>query len=349
MTNLPDRGERTEIQQKRSKPITRRSFLTITAAAGGLLAVGGFAKLGGGRQPITVRDQRLLMGTVIHLAVVAPDAGQGQAAIDATFSAMERLIGLFDYRRADSALGLLNRDGELANPPTELTALLTQAQAISALSDGAFDVTVQPMLDAYRRGETDMTQANRFVDYRRLSVDEGRIRLEQPGMAVTLDGLAKGRVIDEAVTSLRRLGFDQVLVEAGGDMMGLGRREKGMPWRVGVANPRPTTQTGQLLATLDLSDRALATSGDYMNYFVQDFSAHHIVDPRTGHSPTELASVTVMAPTATEADALSTTFMVLGAAQGMALAATLPSVEALFVTKTLQQFATSGFPKTTRS
>lgn len=339
--------------QQPSTGITRRSFLTITAVAGGLLAAGGVARLGrsaaSGSQPVTVRDERLLMGTVIHLAVVAPDAVQGQTAISATFSAMQRLIGFFDYRRADSALGILNRTGELANPPAEFTALLAQAQAISALSDGAFDVTVQSLLDAYGRGETDPTPYEKLVDYRQLSVTDERISLGQPGMAITLDGLAKGRVIDEAVTSLRGLGFDRVLVEAGGDMMGVGKRADGTSWRVGVANPRPTAQAGQLLATLDLADGALATSGDYMNYFVQDFSAHHIVDPRTGHSPAELASVTVMAPTATEADALSTTFMVLGVTQGLALATKLPNIEALLITKTLQQHATSGFPKTTNS
>ncbi len=331
-----------------STGMTRRSFLTITAMTGGLLAAGGVARLGrsdaSSSQPVTVRDERLLMGTVIHLAVVAPDAVQGQGAIAATFSAMQRLIGYFDYRRADSALGILNRTGELANPPAEFTALLAQAQAISALSDGAFDVTVQPLLDAYGRGESDPTPYATLVDYRRLSVDAAKISLGQPGMAITLDGLAKGRVIDEAVTTLRGLGFDRVLVEAGGDMMGVGQRADGTSWRVGVANPR--SKSGELLATLDLADGALATSGDYMNYFVQDFSAHHIVDPRTGHSPSELASVTVMAPTATEADALSTTFMVLGVAQGLALATRLSNIEALFVTKTLQQHATSGFPKT---
>ncbi|MBP7964886.1 MAG: FAD:protein FMN transferase [Caldilineaceae bacterium] len=334
-----------------STGMTRRSFLTITAMTGGLLAAGGVARLGrsdaSSSQPVTVRDERLLMGTVIHLAVVAPDAVQGQGAIAATFSAMQRLIGYFDYRRADSALGILNRTGELANPPAEFTALLAQAQAISALSDGAFDVTVQPLLDAYGRGESDPTPYAKLVDYRRLSVDAAKISLGQPGMAITLDGLAKGRVIDEAVTTLQKLGFDRVLVEAGGDMMGVGQRADSTPWRVGVANPR--SKSGELLATLNLADGALATSGDYMNYFVQDFSAHHIVDPRTGHSPSELASVTVMAPTATEADALSTTFMVLGVAQGEALAARLPNIEALFVTKTLQHHATSGFPKTTRS
>ena len=93
-----------------STGMTRRSFLTITAMTGGLLAAGGVARLGrsdaSSSQPVTVRDERLLMGTVIHLAVVAPDAVQGQGAIAATFSAMQRLIGYFDYRRADSALGI---------------------------------------------------------------------------------------------------------------------------------------------------------------------------------------------------------------------------------------------------
>ena len=331
-----------------STPMTRRSFLTITAAAGGLLAVGGVVRTGwGSPQPVTVRDERTLMGALIHLAVVAPDADQGAAAIAATFTAMQRLIEFFDHRRPDSALAILNREGRIVRPPAEFTALLAQAQAISAWSRGAFDVTVQPLLDAYGRGETDVAQVRKLVDYGQLSVGADRISLGQPGMAVTLDGLAKGRVIDEAVAVLRGRGFDRVLVEAGGDLAGLGQRADGTPWRVGVAHPR--AQSGQILATLELTNRALATSGDYMNYFIQDFSAHHIVDPRTGHSPSELASVTVMAPTATEADALSTAFMVLGSAQGVALAARLPNVEALFVTKTMQQIATPGFPTTTRS
>ena len=326
--------------------LTRRSFLTMTAVAGGLLAAGGLVQAGRRGEIATVREERLLMGTVIHLAVVAPDVDQGKAAIVKTFSAMERLIELFDYRRPQSALATLNRTGSIANPPAEFHELLTLAQTVSVQSDGAFDITVFPLLDGYGRGETDLAPYSHLVDYRRLHVETDRVHLDRPGMAVTLDGLAKGRVIDEGVAALRGLGFDQVLVESGGDLAVLGRRGDGAPWRVGVAHPRDQS-AGKLLASLDLAGGALATSGDYMNYFTQDFSAHHIVDPRTGRSPAELAGVTVMAPTAAQADALSTALMVLGPVQGQALAAQWPDVEALFVTKTMEQIHTPGFPTMT--
>ena len=321
--------------------ITRRSFLTITAVAGTLLAAGQAVNLTRQRGQIMVRDQRLLMGTTIHLAVAAPSESDGKAAIDATFAAMQRLIALFDYRRPDSTLSTLNRDGIVHDAPTEFMALLALAQTIGAQSAGAFDVTVQPILDARRRGEADLVPLLALVDYRRLHVDSRSIYLETPGMAVTLDGLAKGRVIDEAVASLHSVGYDHVLVEAGGDLAGRGSRMDAQPWRVGLAHPR---NNSALLTTVNLVDAALATSGDYMNYLAQDFSAHHIVDPRTGVSPSELAAATVLAPTATEADALSTALMVLGVEQGKTLLAQRPGTEALFVTKSMEAIRTEGFP-----
>ncbi|MBI1296604.1 FAD:protein FMN transferase [bacterium] len=320
--------------------MTRRSFLTITAVAGGLLAAGQAVNLTRPRRQINVREQRLLMGTTIHLAVVAPSESDGRAAIEATFAAMQRLIALFDYRRPDSTLSMLNRDGIVYDAPTEFTALLALAQTIGAQSAGAFDVTVQPLLDARRRGEADLAPLLTLVDYRRLHVDSRSIYLETSGMAVTLDGLAKGRVIDEAVASLRSLGYDHVLVEAGGDLAGRGSRIDAQPWRVGLAHPR---NSSALLTTVNLVDAALATSGDYMNYLAQDFSAHHIVDPRTGISPSDLAAVTVLAPTATEADALSTALMVLGVERGKALLAQHPDTAALFVTKSMEEIQTEGF------
>ncbi|MEZ4633602.1 MAG: FAD:protein FMN transferase [Caldilineaceae bacterium] len=334
---------RTESAARRSLRPTRRSFLTITAVAGGLLAVGASLDLAPPRGQTIVRQERMLMGTLIHLAVVSPNARRGQEAIDVTFAAMQRLIAIFDARRPDSTLSQLNRAGAVAHPPAEFTQLLQLALTISAQSRGAFDVTVQPVLDARRSGEDDLNPALALVDYHRLHVDGDSVRLDSPGMAVTLDGLAKGRVIDEAVASLRELGYDHVLVEAGGDLAGSGQRADATPWRVGVAHPR---QSGNLLSTLDITDAALATSGDYMNYLAQDFSAHHIVDPRTGMSPAELAGVTVMAPTAALADALSTALMVLGIDQGTALLTHWPDTSALFVTKSMAQVPTDGFPMT---
>ena len=312
--------------------ISRRRFLQITAAAGALLVGGRLLS----RHPLhTSRETRTLMGTVINLALVTPDREAGQEAVERTFAEMARLILLFDHRRPEAALARLNETGRLASPALELLELLellSLAVHYGELTGGAFDVTIKPRLDGNPA----------HVDYRQLAISPWEIRLDKPGMAVTLDGIAKGRVVDGAVASLAACGFDNVLVEAGGDLFGGGARADGSPWRVGVAHPR--AGNGALLATFAIGARAMATSGDYQQVFTPDFSQHHIVDPRTGRSPAELASATVLAPSATDADALSTACLVLGKDAGLALLEQLPHVAGLLVTKEMARFATRDFP-----
>ena len=148
-------------------------------------------------------------------------------------------------------------------------------------------------------------------------------------------------LIGGGVATLRRLGFHYVLVEAGGDLAARGRRSDGALWRVGVTHPR---RTGSPLTALSMTGRAAATSGDYAHTFRADYSQHHILDPRRGCSPAQLASVTVLAPTATDADALSTAAMVLGTDAGLPLLERLPHVEGLFVTKEMTALHTTGLP-----
>lgn len=312
-----------------SAGISRRRFLQITAAASALLA--------GGRWLVrprlhTIRETHTLMGTVINLALVTPDAAAGQDTVERTFAEMARLITLFDYRQPQTLLARLNQSGRLVAPPAELVELLSLARSYGELTGGAFDVTVKPLLDGSAAP----------VDYRQLFVSREEIRLGRPGMAVTLDGIAKGRVVDGAVAVLNGCGFDNVLVEAGGDLFGGGARADGSPWRVGVAHPR--AGEGSVLATFSVEARAAATSGDYQHYFVTDFSEHHIVDPHSGHSPLELASATVLAPSATDADALSTACLVLGKEAGLSLLARLPNVAGLLITKEMERLATANFP-----
>jgi thiamine biosynthesis lipoprotein len=325
------------------QPLSRRRFLQIIAAT---TAVSGAYLVGKrpsfGRQFTAFNETRVLMGTVVNLAVIGDDATAARQTIADTLAEMERLIALFDHRQPHSPLARLNQTGQLADPPAELTAIIQQAQQYGDLTGGAFDISVKPLLDAHRAGlPIDAYLA--VVDYRQIETSAAQIRLGQPGMALTLDGIAKGRVVDGATAVLQARGFQNILVEAGGDLMGLGMRPDGAPWRVGLAHPRATTD-GALLRVLPLAAQAAATSGDYQHSFSQDFRQHHIVNPRTGYSPSELASVTVLAPSAADADALSTAVMVLGGEAGLALAARLPHVEALVVTKALEVRQTAGFP-----
>lgn len=319
--------------------LTRRHFLQITAAATGTVLLGRYAAF---PKPFTtLNETRTLMGTVINLAVTGPDSHATQEAIQATFAEMERLIALFDQRRPQSPLALLNRTGHLADPPAELVELVQRAQRYSDLSGGAFDISVQPLVDAYESGQ-DAAAVKPLVNYQNIQIGIDALTLSQPGMTLTLDGIAKGRVVDGATTVLQSFGFHNILVEAGGDLIGLGTRSDGTPWRVGIDNPRATGSN--VLRVLPISRHAVATSGDYRHSFSQDFRHHHIIDPRTGLSPTDLASVTVIAPSATDADALSTTAMVLGVEAGLALLNRLPHVEGLLITKTMEIRQTAGFP-----
>lgn len=333
------------MSQKAPSPpsLSRRRFLQITAATA---AVSGLY-LAGRRLPFgprvtTVSQTRLLMGTVVNLALISADIMAANRVVDSVFTEMERLIGLFDHRRPQSPLARLNQSGMLAAPPVELVEIVMQAQQYSRLTGGAFDISVKPLLDAYRAGQPDAAAQRQLVDYRQIEVDHQRISLGRPGMALTLDGIAKGRVVDGAVALLQTHGFHNILVEAGGDLMAWGTRADGAPWRVGIHHPRRLD--GNILRRLPVSRQAVATSGDYQHSFSHDYSRHHIIDPRSGLSPAELASVTIVAPSATDADALSTAVMVLGSDAGLALATRLPHVEALVITKEMAVRQTASFP-----
>jgi thiamine biosynthesis lipoprotein len=321
------------------KLVSRRDFLKITAVAGALLAGGSLLRLGISPKPVTLRESQTLMGTLINLILVTDDAQNGRFAIDATFAEMRRLIAIFDHRQADNTLSQLNQQGRLTSPQPELLSVLSQAIAVGDLTGGAFDVSIKPLLDAVR-DEKEVADYQKFVDYRRIQVHDSEIVL-QPGMALTLDGIAKGSVVDGAVAALQAQGYENVLVEAGGDLVGNGRSAANTPWHIGIQHPR---QAGTIMATLPISAQAVATSGDYMNAFTADFSRHHILDPRTGQSPAQSASVTVLAANAATADALSTSLMVMGSEAGLALVERLTAVEALFITKEMQIYRSSGFP-----
>jgi FAD:protein FMN transferase len=330
-----------------SSPISRRQFLQITAVTGGLLAAGyGMGKQLDQPQTAIWRENRVLMGTIINLALVGDSENRLMRAAEATFAKMSRLVTLFDHRQPDSPLARLNRDGSLTAAPPELVEVVSLALRYGELSQGAFDISVKPLLDQARLSSGQTVLDRSLVDYRQIVVNGHSLHLTQPGMAITLDGIAKGRVVDGAVAHLNQAGFSNVLVEAGGDLAGNGRRADGTPWQIGITHPRAP---GTAVSRLALTAQALATSGDYQHAFTQDFRHHHIIDPRSGQSPTELASATVVAPSAMDADALSTTLMLLGTTHGLALIERLPHVEALLVTKTLDINQSSGFAKIVRS
>ncbi|MBM9537505.1 FAD:protein FMN transferase [Desulfobulbus alkaliphilus] len=330
-----------------SRPrIGRRRFLTILALTGVAAGFYGFGALRPNPGEHTIRQSRIMMGTQINLIVHGPDVDQCLQATRDTFARMETLEHIFSRYRAESALARLNATGALSAAPAEFLEVLDLADHISETTEGAFDITVLPLLQLYAHNQLpeqdQLTETLRLVDYRAIERRGARLAFTRPNMGITLDGIAKGYIVDQGVATLNSNGFADVYVEAGGDLMVTGNKPGDQPWRVGVRPPRAYgPETMPVISTF--SPLAVATSGDYMQAFSDDLRHHHILDPRTGMSPLELASATVTAPSVALADGLATAAMVLGPKQALTVLEKYTGCEGLLISKDLHQYRTTGF------
>ena len=330
--------------------LTRRQFLRITAVAGVSLAVGGglLELLSEAVDVREIRETRIQMGTLITISILHPDARTARQMVVAAFDEIERLESILSRHRPDTAISRLNEDGFVHDAPAEAIQVIQRALEYSVLTSGSFDITMKPVLDLFalsfaRNGappaDSEVREALSLVDYQNVVVDDASVGFKKPGMSITLDGIAKGFIADRTLDVLRGLGAEQVLVDAGGDFGLAGSGVDGQGWRVAVQDPR---QTGGHLGILRLRDRSVATSGDYLQYFSEDRRFHHIIDPRTGNSPNHTSAVTVIAPTALAADALSTAALVQGPVAGLQLLEKLEDVEGVIVSKDQEVFRTRG-------
>jgi thiamine biosynthesis lipoprotein len=329
--------------------IGRRNFLQIIAAAGVTGALWQFGIRPKNFTTHTARQSRIMMGTQINLIVHGPDLDRCENAIESTFARMDELVGKLSRHNPESELSALNNQGILSHPSEDLRQVLLLADHISSVTEGAFDITILPLLKLYSQAkkenilpfEKQVATSLDLVDYRKVNISDTSIILTKKGMAITLDGIGKGYIVDQGTATLQSQGFTNVYVEAGGDLMVAGTKAENIPWRIGIRNPRPQ-KTSDLIA-IEISNKAVATSGDYMQPFTTDMKHHHIIDPRSGISPPELASATVCAPTVALADGLATAAMVMGPEQALVTLESLPDCEGFFIGKDLQQYRTKGF------
>ncbi len=282
-------------------------------------------------------------------------AGRAAPDWEALMAYTDREAALFDWRLSESPLGLLNR-GQALVPPPEVAATLAVALEVASASGGAFDPTILPLVQLWSfdtGGQlppaADIQRARGRMDWRRVSLDaQGRYRLPD-GFALDLGGIAQGAVVDLLGTWLEQRGFRQYLVEASGDILIAGMKGRKEPWTVAIKHPRRGQEFVGILKLGEPGRKiAIVTSGDYERFFEQDGRRyHHILDPATGYPAVGLVSVTVIAPTCTEADALSTAAFVLGPERGLSLLEDRPGVEGLLISERdgkLEARVTSGFP-----
>jgi thiamine biosynthesis lipoprotein len=258
-------------------------------------------------------------------------AGAG-ADLDAALEEARRAERLMSRFLPDSDVSRLSaaEPGTAVSLDPHTLQVLGLAKEINRRSGGAFDVTVGPLVRLYkytgreegrRPTDAEIAAALKLVGSDKLILDPGAgtASLRFAGMTVDLSAVAKGFGVDRALAVLRDRGARAAVVEIGGEVAAFGRKPDGSPWRVGVQHPR----SGEMLARLDLTGGAVATSGDYQKYFKRGGRrASHIVDPRTGRPLIGGAvSVTVLAPTCALADGLATAISVLGPAEGLKLVA----------------------------
>ena len=293
-----------------------------------------------GKDGAWVSGEEAIMGTRIWVELWADEKQDGAAAVSAVMAEMHHINHLMSPFRPDSELSRVNALAaqEPVNVGEELFHVIERSLEFSRLTDGVFDVTFSSVghLYDYRNGvhpsDEQIKQALSGVNYRHVVLDRAAstVRFAKPGMRIDLGGIAKGYAVEKSVAMLRGRGIRHALVTAGGDSRVLGDH-RGRPWMVGIRDPRNHQRE---VAMIPLSDAAISTSGDYERFFeVDGVRHHHILDPKTGKSPGEVRSVTIIGPDGMTTEGISTSVFVLGVARGMALVNSVPGLAAVIVDK----------------
>jgi thiamine biosynthesis lipoprotein len=315
----------------------------------GILLLGLLYIRTAGSRPVELDSgYRVVMGTFSRVVVIAPTQRTAEKCIEAAFEVQRRVDELMSYHRQDSELNRVNREAaERPIPVNPLTfEVLQKAVHFSELSDGAFDVTVGPLVDLWKAaGEANvpptdkaLAEARARVGYRRLILDEQNMTVQFAvrGMRVDLGGIGKGYAVDRSVEAMKQRGAVGGMVDLGGNIRCFGQPPRGQEhWRIGVQDPNVAPEdvdSVKMLLVLAMTHESVATSGDYRRFVqVQGTRQSHVIDAGTGKGAEKLAGDTIIAPDATTADALSTAVNVLGPEAGMALIERLPGVEAILV------------------
>jgi thiamine biosynthesis lipoprotein len=301
--------------------MSRRRFIGIAAAAAGMALLPiSFRRVLADETPPGLRIWRgIALGADAVLQIHHPDAAAADRLIARSIAEVRRLERVFSLYQDDSALSTLNRQGFLTDPPTDLVRLLGESEGFSRLTDGAFDATVQPLWQLYAGhfGQPDPDPAGpssaaraaalALVGHEGIEFDEGRVAFRRVGMGLTLNGIAQGYITDRVAELLLSSGIAKALVDMG-ETRALGERPTGEAWRIGLEDP---AEPERIAETIEIRNLAVATSGGYGTRFDAAGRFNHIFDPSSGLTSSRYLGVSVIAPLATTADALSTAFSLM--------------------------------------
>jgi len=323
--------------------IGRRAFLRMSGllglgAASGLLMPKTAEALKLDQKNYRVSETRVAMGTVVSMTLIHPGKDQAEEAMGLAFQEIERLTGVMNRFAGSTALSLLNKEGRLKDMPPEMQHILERSLYYHTITGGAFDITVKPVVDLFQAkyekgkliepGESELKGLIELVDARNVEVRARSVSFKKPGMGITLDGIAKGYIVDRASDLLSTRKIANHLINAGGDIRTAGNGAEEKPWTVAIEDPRKKKEYPDII---HMRDGAVATSGNYEVYYDREKMFHHIVNPRTGLSPALSTSVSVMAKTTMDADALSTSVFVMDPEPGIRFINSLPGCHSLVI------------------
>ena len=320
-----------------SKFFTPKHIAIFGIGIAAILVISGYVN--SSAESHNLSETRSLLGTYATVTVVSSDKTKAESVLAMAFEEIERLEGILSTYRNSTSMYDLNQKGFLNDAEKEILFIFAKSKHYSDLSDGHFDITIKPVVELYDESfenygrvptEKEIQNTLELVNYKNIQIMDETISFKKDGMGVTVDGIAKGYIIDKTVNVLKNNGIDNALVDIGGDIRTIGKSDRNTDWTIALQNPR---DDADFISILSIGDMAVATSGDYEQFFIDDKSSHHIINPKTGHSAIESISVTIIAQNALDADALSTAVSVLGPQNGMNLINNLEKVEGLIVTK----------------
>jgi thiamine biosynthesis lipoprotein len=340
---------------KNNSPIDRRSFVIISGTIGLSLAyevmIPGIAEaIDNKKAPYKVSGTELAMGTIVSMTLLSNSKETAEEAMAHAYKEITRLSDLMDRFNEKSPIARLNREGILKDAHPDIIEVISNALKYYNLTGGAFDITVKPVIDLFTKKFSDgkdeypsgdeIKEALNLVGSDKIELNGRDISFKKPGMCITLDGIAKGYIVDGASAILSDHKIENHLINAGGDIKAMGIRADGKPWTVAIQDPM---KKNSYLDLIHLNSIAVATSGNYENYFDREKLFHHIVNPKTGRSPVINAGASVIAPTTMEADALATSLLVMNSMDGISLIDSLPQCEALIISSANQITRSAGW------
>jgi len=336
-------------------PLSRRSFLALSGSAGLALAGLSFpssceaAKFSTSLHKVSM--SKLGMGTYVNITTLDPSQDRSEEAIGQAYAEIDRLSALLSRHDTSSPVSYLNREGSLFDLPPELFHVLKASLHYNRLSHGYFDITVLPVLELYEESFkttnkppplSEIQNAMSLVGSHNIELTQSSVAFTKPHMEITLDSIAKGYIIDQAMDVLKRHGVEHALINAGGDIVVHGGTNTYKPWRIAIQDPQKKEHNIEIV---EMMSGAVATSGNYEIYFDKEKIYHHLISPLSSETVKKISSASIRTRTLMAADALATATFVMGVEKGTKFINSIPDVEGLIVDSSGQKLTSRSWYK----